>query len=130
MPRAYELIVGVVLAILSTLFIVLVMYFATLMYEKNNIGIAQIIIELVFALIGYSLAGISIKLISGKKSKLFSNNALLFWALFFGTTGFITIGFGLYMVSIQIITGGVTGIVMGASGYMLASKRKHADKRL
>ena len=136
--RGFEKFIGVGVLIISGLFCFLFIYFAITAFKNSVLNIGVLIIELIIGFIGYSLALLSFRLITGRVNKrnkyLLSNTSLLIWGTIFGVFGIIEIFFAIFYEetaseiwgfgSIMIMILGVGTIVMGLGAYRLVKIRK------
>ena len=97
--RGFEKFIGVGVLIISGLFCFLFIYFAITAFKNSVLNIGVLIIELIIGFIGYSLALLSFRLITGRVNKrnkyLLSNTSLLIWGTILGV-GTIVMGLGAY----------------------------------
>jgi len=136
--RGFEKFIGVGVLIISGLFFFLFIYFAITAFNNSALNIGVIFIELTVGLIGYSLAILSIRLITGRGGKrnkyLLSNTSLLFWGTIFGVSGIIEIFLAIFyeeraldiwgIGSIVMVIVGIGTIMMGLGAYRLVKIRR------
>lgn len=88
----------------------------------------MLVIELVMALIAYSLAMFSIRLITGRgikgSDRLLSNSALMIWGTVFGVFGIVELIQVVVSQRVEFFVPGITSIVIGLGAYNLARTRK------
>ncbi len=140
--RRFEKFIGAGILIISGLFFFLFIYFAITAFKNSALNIGVLFIELIVGLIGYSLAVLSIRLITGRGDKrnthLLSNTSLLIWGTIFGVVGVIEIFIAiLYQElafeiwgngNIEMVILGIGTIMMGLGAYRLVKIRKNKNE--
>ena len=127
-PRSFEVITGVIIAIISPLFLFMFLYYPIAIYRDNILSIGTIFAAVTLGLLGIGLPVLSYRLITGKGSKksnsLFSVQALFLFGLFFGVSSLAVLCLGIYTNDIKMIIFSPFGLVMAYSMIKLGDKRK------
>jgi hypothetical protein len=127
-PRTFEIVTGIILAIISLLFLVMFLYYPIAIYRNNILSIGTVLAEVVLGFIGIGLPILSYRLITGKgakdKKSLFSVHVLVFFGLFFGVASVVMLGVGIFISDIKLILICPFGLVMAYSIVKLGAKRK------
>lgn len=140
--RGFEKFIGAGILIISGLFFFLFIYFAITAFKNSALNLGVLFIELIVGLIGYSLAILSIRLITGRgdkrKAYLLSNTSLLIWGAIFGVAGVIEIFLAILyeevaldiwgIGSIMMVIAGIGTIMMGLGAYRLVKIRKKKNE--
>ena len=127
-PRSLEVLTGVILAIISPIFLFMFLYYPIAIYRDSILSIGTIFIEVILGLLGIGLSVLSYRLITGKGFKesnsIFSVQALFLFGLFFGVASLAVLGLGIYSNDIKMILFSAFGLVMAYSIIKLGEKRK------
>lgn len=132
-PRSFEVITGIVLAVISPLFIFMSLYLPIAIYKNNSFSAAIIFALVILWAIGTGLPVLSYRLITGKGAKnsasLFSAHTLSFWGLFFGVASVMILVLGVFISDIKMILMGPFGLMMAYSVVKLVNRRKSRSDR-
>lgn len=128
-PRPFEVLTGIVLAVISPLFILMSLYLPIAIYKNDSFSAAIIIALMILWTMGIGLPVLSYRLITGKGAKnstsLFLAHTLNFWALFFGVASLMIFALGVFISDFKMILMGPFGLVMAYSIVKLVNRRKY-----
>lgn len=132
--RRMEIFVGIVLSIISVIFLSLTVIFIQIAFENDAPKWSLIFFIIFLAFVGISLGSWALRLIRNRGIKggsaLISTTAIKAWSLFFGVSGFALIPFSIFRDQPAFMISAIWCIVMALGAAKLAKNRAQRETSL